>query len=252
MVWNSGIVSVLCWKRLWVVMDLKRRYTNSLNEWIKKPRLACDGSWVPVSQIFKLLLLLLLNITSAFARKNFLEHIKNKVLEPNTRDRQLPTWLLTVASVILANALLCLDATFARLILQVWSCQVDLSDLFSLFTVDIVHFGWFSLWLMSFVTFPGLKWSTYNSRLAWFTIDLLTRDIERRQWSIADTSNNHKTSNRSIVLMQTCLGWYLRMTLLHLHTFRHLPWAGETQNCCYLSNCEMFDIKTNIFVHKWL
>ena len=30
--WNSDKVSVLCRERLWVVVDLKRRYRNSLNE----------------------------------------------------------------------------------------------------------------------------------------------------------------------------------------------------------------------------
>ena len=32
--WNSDTISVLCRKRLWVVVDLKRRYRNSLNEWM--------------------------------------------------------------------------------------------------------------------------------------------------------------------------------------------------------------------------
>ena len=34
LVWNSGTVSVLGRERLWVAMDLKRRYRNSLNEWM--------------------------------------------------------------------------------------------------------------------------------------------------------------------------------------------------------------------------
>jgi len=29
--WNSDTVSVLCRERLWVVVDLKKRYRNSLN-----------------------------------------------------------------------------------------------------------------------------------------------------------------------------------------------------------------------------
>ena len=33
--WNSGTVSVLYLERLWVVEDLMRRYTNSLNEWMR-------------------------------------------------------------------------------------------------------------------------------------------------------------------------------------------------------------------------
>ena len=31
--WNSGTVSLLCWERLRVVVELKRHYKNSLNEW---------------------------------------------------------------------------------------------------------------------------------------------------------------------------------------------------------------------------
>ena len=32
--WNSYTVPVLCRERLWVVMDLKRRYRNRTNEWM--------------------------------------------------------------------------------------------------------------------------------------------------------------------------------------------------------------------------
>ena len=32
--WNSDTVFMLCQKRLWVVVDLKRHYRKSLNEWI--------------------------------------------------------------------------------------------------------------------------------------------------------------------------------------------------------------------------
>ena len=32
--WNSDTVSVLCRERLWEVVTLKRRYRNSLNEWM--------------------------------------------------------------------------------------------------------------------------------------------------------------------------------------------------------------------------
>ena len=34
--WNPGTVSVLCRERLWVVKDLKRRYRNSMNEWMNE------------------------------------------------------------------------------------------------------------------------------------------------------------------------------------------------------------------------
>ena len=38
---NSGTVTVLCRERLWVVVDLKRRYENSLNGWMNELRLRC-------------------------------------------------------------------------------------------------------------------------------------------------------------------------------------------------------------------
>src|SRR6218665_4119413 len=74
--------------------------------------------------------------------------------------------------------------------------------------------------------------------------------LERQLWSIADTSNNRTMSNRSFVFMPSSV-WgvseCLRTTLhLHLPTFRHLTWAEKTLNRYYLSNCEMFDNKTNI------
>ena len=34
--WNSDTVSVLCRDRLWAVVDLKRRYKISLNEWMNE------------------------------------------------------------------------------------------------------------------------------------------------------------------------------------------------------------------------
>ena len=34
--WNSDTISVLCQECLWVLVDLKRRYINSLNEWMNE------------------------------------------------------------------------------------------------------------------------------------------------------------------------------------------------------------------------
>ena len=43
--WNSDTVSVLRRERLWVVVDLKRRYRNSLNEWMnyRGPRVSLSS-----------------------------------------------------------------------------------------------------------------------------------------------------------------------------------------------------------------
>src|SRR6218665_407721 len=151
--------------------------------------------------------------------------------------------------------LLCLESTFSPIdlaSLEVTVCQVDLSDLFSVFTADSLHFRGFWLWDSSplrvwngppttrgttgltidllkgdigaaAVVYRGLRVTTVGCELRHLSrFGMVHLRLEARQdsrltylrgtlsggslWSIADTSNNRTTSNRSIVFMQNCLG----------------------------------------------
>ena len=49
--WNSDTVSVLCRERFWVVVDLKRRYRNRLNEWMNEDIHFPKESWNSLKSI---------------------------------------------------------------------------------------------------------------------------------------------------------------------------------------------------------